>query len=92
MTTDLSRENRLKRLGFRSWHRGTKEADIMIGCFFDRHAANFSEEELVWYERLMDEEDVEIMGWIIGTIPCPADYEGPMMDAMRKLDYIDIEK
>lgn len=92
MTTELSREHRLKRLGFRAWHRGTKEADIMIGCFFDRHAANFNEEELGWYERLMDEEDVEIMGWIIGTIPCPPAYEGAMMAAMRKLDYIEISK
>ena len=33
-------ENRLRRCKFRAWHRGTREADYMIGCFFDaKHAA-----------------------------------------------------
>ena len=25
-----------KRLRFRAWHRGTREADLLIGGFFDR--------------------------------------------------------
>src|SRR3546814_8075050 len=37
--TEMDREHRLKRLRFRAWHRGTKEADLLIGGFFDAHAA-----------------------------------------------------
>jgi len=85
-------ESRLRRLHYRAWHRGTKEADLMIGGFLDRHGAGWDEAQASWFEALIDEEDVDIMGWAIGTIPCPAHYEGEMMQAMRKLDYIPIAK
>ena len=85
-------ENRLRRLKFRAWHRGTKEADLMVGGFFDAHAASFTEDQADLFEALLEEEDVDIMAWAIGVAPCPACYEGAMMDAMRKLDYVPIAK
>ena len=56
-------EDRLRRLKFRAWHRGTREADYMIGCFFDTYHANWGEAEIAWYEKLLDEEDVDIMAF-----------------------------
>lgn len=88
----MDRDIRLKRLRFRAWHRGTKEADLMIGGFFDRFSADWSDEQIAWFEALMDEEDVEIMGWAIGTIRVPDRWRGPMMERLRLLDYIPIEK
>lgn len=85
-------ESRLRRMQFRAWHRGTKEADLMVGGFFDRYGATFSEAEAAWFDALLDEEDVEIMAWAIGTAQPPARYEGTMMQAMRKLDYIPIAR
>jgi antitoxin CptB len=81
-------EARLKRLRFRAWHRGTREADFMIGGFFDAHGAGWSEEESTWFEALLEEQDVDIMAWAIGTAPPPARYEGEMMRRLRQLDYI----
>ena len=54
----MDRENRLKRLRYRAWHRGTKEADLLIGGFFDRYAAGWSAVEIDWYEALLEEQDV----------------------------------
>ena len=88
----MDRDTRLKRLRFRAWHRGTKEADLLIGGFFDRNAALWGEAEIDWYETLLEQEDVEIMGWVIGTIACPTRFQGPMMMAMRKLDYVPVAK
>ena len=88
----MDRDIRLKRLRFRAWHRGTKEADLMVGGFFDTCADRWSDAEIAWFERLMDEEDVDIMGWAIGTIPIPERWQGPLMERMRVLDYIPIEK
>lgn len=88
----MNRDIRLKRLRFRAWHRGTKEADLLIGGFFDAFAADWNEDEIAWYEALMDEEDVEIMGWAIGTIHVPDRWHGPLMERMRVLDYIPVEK
>lgn len=83
---------RLKRLHFRAWHRGTREADYMIGCFFDHFHGGWGEEELVWFEKLIDEEDVDILGWALGSLSVPAEYQGAMMDRMRRLDYVDIPR
>lgn len=83
---------RLARLKFRAWHRGTREADYMIGCFFDRFHANWSEAEIDWFEELIEEDDVEIMAWALGTEPLPERYAGAQMDRMRKLDYVDIPR
>lgn len=88
----MDRETRMKRLRFRAWHRGTREADYIIGGFFDRNHADWNDEEIRWYETLMDEEDVDIMGWAIGTIACPPQFQGPMMTAMQKLDYISVTR
>ena len=85
---DLDRATRLKRLHYRSHHRGTKEADLIIGGFFDAHGARWNDDGIAWFEALMDEEDVEIMAWAIGAAPVPDAYAGPMMDAMRALDFI----
>jgi antitoxin CptB len=88
----MDRETRIKRLRFRAWHRGTKEADLMVGGFFDRLAESWGEAELAWFEALIEEQDVDIMGWAIGTIPVPERWQGPMMERLRVLDYIPIEK
>ncbi|MFN3819968.1 succinate dehydrogenase assembly factor 2 [Blastomonas sp.] len=88
----MDRDTRLRRLAFRAWHRGTREADFMIGGFFDRYGKDWSDEDLRWFETLIEEQDVDIMAWAIGTLPVPAAYEGPQMDAMRKLDFIDIPR
>lgn len=75
-------------LKFRAWHRGTKEADLMIGGFFDTHNADWNEHELALFAALLTEADVDIMAWAIGTQPVPERYQGTLMEAMQKLDYI----
>jgi antitoxin CptB len=84
--------DRLRRLKFRAWHRGTREADYMIGGFFDRYGAGWSDAELAWFEALLDEEDVDIIGWALGTLAVPEDYAGPQMEAFRKLDFVEIPR
>ncbi len=81
---------RLKRLRFRAWHRGTKEADLMIGGFCDAQCDGWTAEQVDWFEALLEEHDVDIMAWAIGTQPCPARWDGAMMEAMRKLEYVPI--
>ena len=88
----MNREDRLKRLRFRAWHRGTREADFMIGGFFDRYQAEWQEADMAWFEALLHEEDVDIMAWAIGTLPVPERYAGPLMHQMQKLDYIPIAR
>ncbi len=90
--TDLPPQNRLRRMRFRAWHRGTREADYMIGGFFDRYSAEWGEAESAWFEALLEEDDVDVMAWALGTLEVPEEYRGAQMEMMRKLDYVDIPR
>lgn len=92
MSRDLDPDDRLKRLHFRAWHRGTKEADLLIGGFFDTYSQDWDEEQVAWFERLLEIDDVSIMAWAIGTETPPAEFSGAMMETMQKLDYIPVAK
>lgn len=70
--TDLP-DPRRKRLLFRSWHRGTREADLILGSFANEHLAAFDEAQLDRYEALLDRSDPEIFDWIMGRCPPPAE-------------------
>jgi antitoxin CptB len=88
----MDRDIRLKRLHFRAWHRGTREADFMIGGFFDARSADWGETEMEWFETLLAEDDVDIMAWAVGTQAVPARYQGAMMDDLKSLNYIPISR
>jgi antitoxin CptB len=81
---------RLARARFRAWHRGTREADYMIGGFFDRNHSAWSQGDLEWFEALLEEDDVEIMAWALGSVEVPENYAGSLMRALQKLDYVTI--
>jgi antitoxin CptB len=90
MTTELS--PRLARMRFRAWHRGTREADYMIGCYFDRFGSGWSDDDVQWFEDLLEEDDVDIMAWALKTQVVPERFAGPLMERMQQLDYVDIPR
>lgn len=90
--TDLAFDQRVARAKFRSWHRGTREADYMMGGFFDRYHATWGEAELGWFEALLDEDDVDVMAWALGSAPPPDHLAGDLLAAMQRLDYVDIPR
>ena len=58
--TQISSEGldaRRRRLLFRSWHRGIREMDLVLGRFADAHIGTLSEAELDEYERWLDVPD-----------------------------------
>ena len=88
----MEREHLLKRLRFRAWHRGTKEADLLIGGFFDARHGGWGADEIVWFEAMLEEQDVDIMAWAMGRVPAPPRYAGPMLDDLLTLDYIPVAR
>ena len=85
-------EEELKRLHWRAHHRGTREADMLIGGFFDAHHASWNADERALFASLLDEQDVDIMAWAIGTAEPPERFAGPMMQALKRLDYVRIAR
>ncbi|MFD2441755.1 succinate dehydrogenase assembly factor 2 [Paracoccus kondratievae] len=54
------RQTRLKRLRMRSWRRGTKEMDLILGPFSDSELEGMNDPELDLYETLLDENDQDL--------------------------------
>lgn len=74
-----SLENKRKRLIYRSWHRGTKEMDLLLGTFADRHVPEFSVQELAQYEDLLQISDPDLYDWITEKSPVPANLENEVL-------------
>jgi antitoxin CptB len=70
-----SSEIRRKRLLFRSWHRGTRESDLILGRFADAHLAGFDETQLDRYEALLDCTDADIFDWVSGRAALPSEHD-----------------
>ena len=76
----MDRETRLKRLLFRSSHRGTKESDLLLGPYAEKHLAAMSEADILEFEQFLEENDNDIWDWISGAI-APTCYH----DLIKKL-------
>lgn len=59
---------RLKRLTMRSWRRGTREMDLILGPFADAELAGMEPQALDAYERLLDENDQDLYPWITARL------------------------
>ncbi|EKD61279.1 MAG: hypothetical protein ACD_54C00308G0002 [uncultured bacterium] len=65
-------EARLKRMAMRSWRRGTKEMDLILGPYGDANLAGMSEDKLKIYDQLLEENDQDLLPWVLGQFPAPA--------------------
>ncbi|MGH7095912.1 MAG: succinate dehydrogenase assembly factor 2 [Stellaceae bacterium] len=70
-----SADIRRRRLRFRSWHRGTREADLVLGSFADTHLAGFGDVQLDRYEALLECPDPDLFDWIVGRSPPPPEHD-----------------
>ncbi|MDA5193638.1 succinate dehydrogenase assembly factor 2 [Govanella unica] len=87
MTED--RPIRLKRLRFRCWHRGIKEADVLLGNFADKLMVRLTDDQLDRLEILLEEQDIDLVAWIGSIRTPPAHLDTDVMTILRKLDYLD---
>lgn len=66
---------RHKKLLFRAWHRGTREADLMVGRYAQVNIAQWDDVMLDIFEEFLDESDADIFDWVSGrqelpVLPC----------------------
>ncbi|WP_126977103.1 FAD assembly factor SdhE [Frigidibacter oleivorans] len=67
-----SPDARLKRMRMRSWRRGTKEMDLILGPWADARLAGMDGPTLDLYDRLLEENDQDLYPWITGAAEPPA--------------------
>ncbi len=76
-------DERRRKILFRSWHRGMRETDLIMGRFADAAIAQLSDEELTEFERLIDLPDRELLGWVTGEVEVPANYATALFHRLR---------
>jgi antitoxin CptB len=76
-------ETRLKRLKYRAWHRGFREADLILGPFADKHGPGLTPEQLDEFERLLDQPDHDIYVWIVERVPTPPEFDTVIMNLIK---------
>jgi antitoxin CptB len=70
---------RRKRLLFRSWHRGTRESDLILGRFAAAHLSRFDDAQVDRYEALLECSDADLFDWVAGRAALPAAYDHDVM-------------
>ncbi len=60
-------EARLKRMRMRSWRRGTKEMDLILGPFADEQLAAMDPAQLDLFDALLEENDQDLYLWVTGA-------------------------
>ena len=80
-------DERRRRLLFRSWHRGTREADLIMGRFADVHIETLSDAELGEYEHLLDALEADLLAWVTGVSAVPAEHDTAMFRRVRDFHF-----
>lgn len=73
-------EPRRKRLLFQTWHRGTREMDLLLGRFADATIGDWTEEEIGQMEALLNLPDPELYRWITEQMPVPENHQSGILD------------
>lgn len=83
MTAPETPETRLRRLSMRSWRRGMKEMDLILGPYADAALAKLDAPALDAYEALLEENDQDLYAWVSGAAPTPPSREGSIAAIAR---------
>lgn len=74
---------RRRRILFRSWHRGIREMDLIMGRFADDQIGLLSEAELADYERLIEVPDRDLFAWLTDAADVPENYDTPLYRSVK---------
>jgi antitoxin CptB len=76
-----------RRLRFRCWHRGTREADLLLGSFADAHIDGLDAEQLARFGALLENNDPDLYDWMTGKVPVPPEHDHDVMQLLKAHRY-----
>ncbi len=79
--TDIH-HNRRKRIVWRATHRGIREMDFVVGTFVKARIEVANDAELAELERIMEIPDQDLMAWMTGASPVPAEQASSLLEEM----------
>lgn len=84
MEENDARQARRRKLSFRAWRRGFKEADIILGHFSDEALPNMNDADMDVFEILLEVPDQDLYGWIIEREPAPLEYQSEILSRLNR--------
>lgn len=81
-------DQRRRRNLVRSWRRGIREMDLMLGGFADASIANLTESELDTYEALLEVPDVTLLNWFTGAETVPVEHDTELFARIRDFNSV----
>ena len=75
-----------KRLSMRSWRRGTKELDLILGRFSNKNLINFDMSELDLYEKFLSNDDHLIYNWLFEKEDSPRIFKSLVKQIKKSMD------
>jgi antitoxin CptB len=78
---------RRRKLLFRSWHRGMREVDLIMGRFADSALESLSGPELDEFERLVEVQDRDLLAWITAEQAVPPNYDSAIFRRLRDFHF-----
>lgn len=75
-----------KKLLIRSWRRGTKELDLILGRFSNKNLINFEMSELDLYEQFLSYDDYLIYNWLFEKEDTPRIFESLVKQIKKSMD------
>lgn len=76
-------DERRRRILYRSWHRGFREMDMIVGQFADAEIGDMTDAELDAFEHLIDARDHDIYAWIAEKTATPSNYDTPIFRRLK---------
>ncbi|HCD17516.1 MAG TPA: succinate dehydrogenase assembly factor 2 [Rhodobiaceae bacterium] len=83
-----TKQTRLRKLDYRSRHRGIREMDIVFGRFAEQVLETLTDAELDDYERILELPDDKLFSWATGREQVPDDVRSPLLDALLSLAHM----
>lgn len=83
-----TQQTRLRKLDYRSRHRGIREMDIVFGRFAEEVLETLTDAELDDYERILELPDDKLFSWATGREQVPDDVRSPLLDALLSLAHM----
>jgi antitoxin CptB len=83
---------RRRKLLFRSWHRGIREMDLIMGRFADACIGDLRGIEIDDYERLIELPDRELYAWIVGECQAPPEHDSAVLRKICAFHRVQAEK
>ena len=72
-----------KKILYKATHRGTKEADRLIGGFAISEMGSLNEELLNEFDLLLDVPDVDLVNWVLEREPASREYNNNILQRIK---------